>query len=125
MMDFKGKDGNDITENLQGEDMLNLDFVDEKKEDGFDEVPWYPVEGDSIIGELLNVKLNVGKYHQTVYVLRDHTDQKRSIFGCKILDTLMEDVFEGQYVKITYLGKKNGKSGWEYKQYKVQTPRGG
>ena len=72
------------------------------------EEPWYPeIVGEELIGTYLYKKECMGKYSQNIYILEEEkTDKIRSVFGCAVLDKLFDYVEEGEYIKITFEGRK-------------------
>ena len=86
------------------------------------EEPWYPeIVGEEIIGTYLYKKECMGKYSQNIYLLEEEkTDKIRSVFGCAVLDKLFDYVEEGEYIKITFEGRKTTGNGNEFKDFKVQ-----
>ena len=62
-------------------------------------------DGDSIMGYVKEKKENVGLRKSKLYRL-DTKDSMVDVWGSSILDQRMMDVKEGEYMKITYRGRK-------------------
>lgn len=76
--------------------------------------------GDKIEGKLLEIKNDVGKYHQNVYVLLDSNDKKIEIWGKMQLDKLMMEIEVGDYIRITYNGTKTTGNGYLMNMYYLE-----
>lgn len=83
--------------------------------DEFEEISdakvWIPEkEGDSIIGVLLEARMDVGPNKSMLYTLEERdTRERRSVWGSTILDSRMIQVAVGEEIKIEFkgLGKKS------------------
>jgi spore coat protein U-like protein len=62
---------------------------------------------------------NVGPNNSAQYVI-DTTDGEVAVWGSTVLDNKFESVPVGSEVRVEYLGMAKGKTGKEYKDYKVQ-----
>lgn len=85
------------------------------------ETDMHDFESDKILtGILTEIKRNVGANDSNIYVVQ--TDKElTSFWGSSVLDNKLKDVFPGQEVRVTYLGKvKSEKTGREYKDFKVE-----
>ena len=79
---------------------------------------WVPKEnGDQIEGKLLRKRSDIGKNKSMMYDL-ETKESIRGVWGGTVLDSKLEMFREGDYVKIVFLGKKDG-SDAEYKDYDV------
>lgn len=98
--------------------MQNLEFQEVNKTQNNN--TWTPREkGDTIIGEYVELKENVGMDNYTIYVLRDTNDEEVSVFGKTALNSQMKKVEIGDIIKITYEGEKRSQRGRTYKDFKV------
>lgn len=103
---------------LTGKEMQNLEFQKVNKTQNNN--TWTPREkGDTIIGEYVELKENVGMDNYTIYVLRDTNDEEVSVFGKTALNSQMKKVEIGDIIKITYEGEKRSQRGRTYKDFKV------
>jgi len=103
---------------LTGKEMQNLEFQEVNKTQNNN--TWTPREkGDTIIGEYVELKENVGMDNYTIYVLRDTNDEEVSVFGKTALNSQMKKVEIGDIIKITYEGEKRSQRGRTYKDFKV------
>ena len=85
------------------------------------EEPWYPeIVGETLTGTYLYKKESMGKYNQTIYIIEDETGKLQSVFDCKVLHNLFEYIDEGDFIKITFEGRKTTGNGNEFKDFKVQ-----
>jgi hypothetical protein len=83
--------------------------------DQFEEISdakvWIPEnEGDSIIGVLLEARMDVGPNKSMLYTLEERgTQERRSVWGSTILDSRMIQVAVGEEIRIEFkgLGKKS------------------
>lgn len=107
---------------LTGKEMQNLEFQEVNKTQNNN--TWTPREkGDTIIGEYVELKENVGMDNYTIYVLRDTNDEEVSVFGKTALNSQMKKVEIGDIIKITYEGEKRSQRGRTYKDFKVYKAR--
>ena len=82
---------------------------------------WKPEkEGDSIEGELIQKKKNVGPNESMLYRLKIDDNTMISIWGSTILDNLLELVEEGTKVKITFKTTEKNQKGQDVKIWKVE-----
>ena len=79
---------------------------------------WSPQEMPTIEGVLTGSRLNVGKFKKTVYDIRSDDGITYSVWGTTVLDKQMASIAFNSYIKIQYLGKKQGK-GNAYHDYDV------
>lgn len=83
-------------------------------------IPWeYKDEGDELIGTYICKKENVGIFNQNIYFINDTNNERRSVFGCNVLDKLFEQVQENDFVKIVFMGKKSSMYGNYLKGFKL------
>ena len=79
---------------------------------------WSPENpGDTIEGELLEKKYDVGKYNKNLYVIRRNDGSSRDVWGCFRLDKKMDEVKVGDIVRIRYKGmitKDDGNIMYDY-----------
>ena len=61
---------------------------------------------------------NVGPNDSNQYVI-ETTDGEVAVWGATVLDNKFEQIEIGTEVRIEYLGKVKGKTGTQYKDYKV------
>jgi len=79
---------------------------------------WKPEKvDDEIIGALIGVDSDVGKYKSKVYHLENNGEQN-NFFGSTVLDDKMKYCKIGDTIKIVYKGKKQGKNA-EYDDFEV------
>ena len=83
---------------------------------------WVPERpGDTIEGELVEKKFNVGKWNHNLYVIRLSDGRCRDVWGCYRLDRKMDEVLEGTVVRIRYKGditKSDGEFMYDYEVLK-------
>lgn len=70
----------------------------------------------SIDGEYVQKKTEVGPNKSNMYTLRQENGEAIDVWGSTVIDSRFAMVKEGSYVKITFLGEKQGKRG-AYKDY--------
>ncbi len=76
-------------------------------------------EKDKVIeGKYVSSKAGVGPNKSMIYTI-DTGLVKMGVWGSTVLDSKFEEISQGSMVKIEYLGKAEGKSGKEYKDFKV------
>lgn len=103
---------------LTGNEMKNLEFKEVNTNNN--NQTWTPQEkGDTIIGEYIELKENVGMDNYTIYMLRDTNEQEVAVFGKTALNSQMKKVEIGDIIKITYEGEKKSQRGRRYKDFKV------
>jgi len=79
---------------------------------------WNPDKQKEIIGKIIDVKEEGGKFNTKVYIL-ETDDSVIDVFGSKVLDEKIKPICRiGNTVKIVFLGKKQGKD-TEYKGFDV------
>lgn len=67
---------------------------------------------DSISGELVEIKTNVGRYKSNIYTIKsDVNGEDIDVWGGTVLDSRMADIEKGATIKIVYLGEAPSKSG--------------
>ena len=72
---------------------------------------WKPEkEGDSISGVLLAKKSDVGENKSNLYTL-DTKEGVKSVWGSAVLDNRMEQVKEGELIKIEFEGRQESSKG--------------
>ncbi|MBD3262948.1 hypothetical protein GF374_01040 [Candidatus Woesearchaeota archaeon] len=81
---------------------------------------WIPKEkGDFIIGSLIDVKHDVGKFKQNVYSI-DNGKEIIDFFGSTVLDRKMKTITIGERIKIEFLGMNTTEDGkTEYKDFEL------
>lgn len=80
------------------------------------EKTWNPEIGDKIDGKLKEIKQNVGKYKQSLYIL-EKNNKKTEIWGKTHLNQLMDEIKVNDYIRITYNGEQPTKNGRKMKKY--------
>ena len=79
---------------------------------------WAPQNpGDTIEGELLEKKYDVGKYNKNLYVIRRSDGCSCDVWGCFRLDKKMDEVKVGDIIRIRYKGmitKDDGNVMYDY-----------
>lgn len=82
---------------------------------------WSPENiGETITGTYLYKKDSIGKYKQTIYIIEDEIGKLWSVFDCKVLHNLFEYVDEGDFIKITFEGRKYATNGNNFKLFTIQ-----
>lgn len=82
---------------------------------------WTPEKkGDFIQGIFLKRKTDVGKNKANIYTL-DLNGTKKSVWGSTVLDDKMDEVSEGDTIRITFEGFDESKT---YHKYKVEKDDG-
>lgn len=76
-------------------------------------------EKEAVQGIYKSSKMNVGPNKSNMYML-ETTDGLKGVWGSTVLNTKFEQIPVGAEVRVEYLGKAKGKTGTEYKNYKVQ-----
>lgn len=87
-------------------------------EDGDYNPVWDQSEMPIIEGTLLGSKPNVGKWNKTVYELKTDDGTVYTVWGTAILSKQLDPIAVNSYIKIQYLGKKQGKNN-QYHDYDV------
>lgn len=79
---------------------------------------WSPERpGDTIEGELIEKKFNIGRWKHTVYVIKLYDGRYRDVWGCYRLNKKMEEVITGDIIRIRYKGeitKSDGEFMYDY-----------
>lgn len=79
---------------------------------------WSPERpGDTIEGELVEKKFNVGKWNHNLYVIKRADDSCRDVWGCYRLDKKMDEIRVGDIIRIRYKGeitKSDGEFMYDY-----------
>lgn len=75
-------------------------------------------EGDEIIGTLLRVEEDKGKYKSRIYHLETEDGKQLSVFGSTVLNDKMSYISIGNKIKIVFKGKVQGKDS-EYNDFEV------
>jgi hypothetical protein len=71
-------------------------------------------------GVFVEKRENVGENGSNIYVCESSEDNNRyGIWGSAILDTRLSNIKAGEEVGIAYIGIKKGKSGRNYKDFRV------
>jgi hypothetical protein len=80
---------------------------------------WKPEEdGDNIQGILVNKEARSGELSARYFI--DDNEGIKLVWGCKVLNSRMELVNIGDFVKITYKGLTETKKGRKLHLYKVE-----
>ena len=79
---------------------------------------WSPERpGDTIEGELIEKKFNIGRWKHTVYVIKLDDGRYRDVWGWYRLNKKMEEVITGDIIRIRYKGeitKSDGEFMYDY-----------
>ena len=79
---------------------------------------WSPEHpGDTIEGELVEKKFNIGKWNHNFYVIKRNDDSCRDVWGCYRLDKKMDEIQVGDIIRIRYKGeitKSDGEFMYDY-----------
>lgn len=79
---------------------------------------WSPSRpGDTIEGELIEKKFDVGKWKHTLYVIKLENGSCRDVWGCYRLNKKMEEIVVGDIIRIRYKGqitKNDGEYMYDY-----------
>lgn len=82
-------------------------------------ISWKPESpGDEIIGVLLRVEDEAGKYKSKVYHLETEDGKQLSIFGSAVLKDKLGYISIGDKIKIVFKGEVEGKDS-KYKDFEV------
>lgn len=79
-------------------------------------------EGDFLEGKLVNIEHDIGKDDYTLYTFELGGDVKKKIFGCFVINKLLDDKENiGKRIRIVYKGKKPSKKtpGREWKDFDI------
>lgn len=79
---------------------------------------WDKENDDPVEGVYLGVQDNVGPNDSKMYTVRTK-DGDVKVWGSTVLDNKLANLPIGSYLKIEYDGKKKGKRGTSYHDYKV------
>lgn len=71
-----------------------------------------------IEGVLVKIELDVGPKKSKMYTLKT-TNGEIKVWGSTVLDNKLEDIVEGNYIKIEYEGKQKSSIGNEYHNFRV------
>ncbi|OED29925.1 hypothetical protein [Methanosphaera sp. WGK6] len=80
---------------------------------------WNPKVGDTIEGILIDKTLGLGKYKQSIYLIKQE-NEIIEVWGRTQLDRLMIQVDIKDYIRITYQGKLKTRNNNNINQYKVE-----
>ncbi len=81
--------------------------------------PWIPENADDkISGKIIKIEEKVGKNESMMYTIETE-DSVRGVWGSTVLDEKMKFFEVGGYVKIVFLGKKEGTNKESYKDFDV------
>ena len=79
---------------------------------------WSPERpGDTIEGELVEKKFNIGRWNHNLYVIRRGDGSCRDVWGCYRLDKKMEEIIAGDIIRIRFKGeitKSDGEFMYDY-----------
>jgi hypothetical protein len=82
--------------------------------------PAHDFEENAVIeGVYTGKQTNVGPHGSNLYSLKQKDGTVISVWGSTALDSKMQNVGEGDQIKIEFLGEKKGKSGSTYKDFAV------
>lgn len=85
---------------------------------------WKPEEKEeSIEGVVLNKEVNIGVNNSNLYHLESESTI-RSVWGSAVLDSRMQFIKVGDFIRITYKGLEKNKRGQETKIFQVQRRKG-
>lgn len=86
---------------------------------------WSPERpGDMIEGKLLEKKYNIGKWNHNIYVIRRNDGTRTDVWGCYKLDKKMDEVLEGDIIRIRYKGvikRSDDEFMYDYDVFKKKT----
>ena len=81
---------------------------------------WIPEkEGDQVEGKVVNKRTNVGVNESNAYDLENEGTQVM-VWGSAVLDSRMEYIDVGDFVRITFKGKQKNSKGQDTKIFKVE-----
>lgn len=75
--------------------------------------------GETLIGEYIGKKENIGQYNQEVYEILDDDGTVWDVFSNTVLKNKMAELSHGDVIKIVYEGVRTGQNGRDYKYYSV------
>ena len=78
---------------------------------------WHPKIGDKIEGKLIQT---TNKNNQRLYVIEQENKKRIRIWGKTYLNQLMEEIEEGDHIRITYNGLKETQNNRQMKKYNVE-----
>lgn len=99
-------------ENNENEEWINISIQS-----------WHPEIGDILEGKLIEKKIDLGQYHQKLYVIEKENREKIEVWGKTQLDSLMNKVNEGDYVQITFNGTCKTSKNRQMNLYEVKVKR--
>lgn len=73
---------------------------------------------EALEGELVKIESDIGPKKSKMYTFKTE-DGEIKIWGSTVLDNKLEDISEGQYLKIKYNGKRKSGTGNEYHDFSV------
>ena len=76
-------------------------------------------EGDEIIGKLVKVENDIGKFKSIVYHMMTENQEQISFFGSTVLDNLLSYCKIGDKLKIIFTEKKPSDKGQDTKMFEV------
>ena len=103
-------------------DLLNSGSTDGTGDDegwiNINNSTWSPERpGDTIEGEVVEKKFNVGKWNHNLYVIKRSDGSCRDVWGCYRLDKKMDEIKIGDIIRIRYKGeitKSDGEFMYDY-----------
>jgi len=75
-------------------------------------------EGDEVVGTLLRVEEDKGKYKSRIFHIETEDGKQLSVFGSAVLNDKMSYISLGDKIKIVFRGKVQGKEA-EYNDFEV------
>jgi len=105
------------TKKIEDKENINSDEeFEEIKEELFE----FKNTGDTIEGELIQVRKEVGKFKSIIYSVRCPNGKIKAFFGSKILNEKLGVVGLGEYIKVVFKGKRKSEDEkTEYNVFKV------
>lgn len=96
----------------------NIDSDDDEGWMNINNSTWSPERpGDTIEGELVEKKFNVGKWNHNLYVIKRSDGSCRDVWGCYRLDKKMDEIKVGDIIRIRFKGeitKSDGEFMYDY-----------
>ena len=83
-------------------------------------IDWHPNKGDYVEGYLLEKKHDVGQYKQNLYIIQTEKGQKVAVWGKTQLDTMMNEVYVDDYIRIIFNGTRKTQNNKKMKMYTVK-----
>lgn len=94
-------------------------FKEARKKSTYETQTWDKVSNPVIEGKYVEYNQNVmNKPNSNIYVI-ENVDGKWAVWSSVILDGYFADIQIGSLVRVTFLGKKKGKGGNQYNDYRV------